>query len=87
MRRMLHLRSTKLILTRIEGQRTIMGDLEGVVERLCDVGEVGSEGELGDDMRQIHDWEQFGQSQWKRVARTYDCGQRVLSLHSRARWL
>ena len=57
MRRMLHLRSTKLILTRVEGQRTIMGDLEGVVERLCDVGEVGSEGELGDDMRQIHDYD------------------------------
>ena len=41
----------------VEGQRTIMGDLEGVVERFCDIGKIGYEGELGDDVRQIHDYD------------------------------
>ena len=33
---------------------TVISHLEGVVERLCDIREVRSEGKLRDDVRQIH---------------------------------
>lgn len=35
--------------------RTIMRDLKRIVEWLSNVREVGTKGELGDDMREVHD--------------------------------
>ena len=35
------------------GRRTLMCDLEGVVEWLNDLGEVRPEGEFGDDVREV----------------------------------
>lgn len=52
----------------LDGKLTIVRQLEGVVKWLRDLREVWPEGELGDDMRQIHHCEQFGQSESKTEA-------------------